>query len=256
MCGSVTCQCIRHYTTMRYFFTVIALMTSIAVYSQNDVFTVKKSINIYPDIDTLLGGKAYTFTVTGISMRSVAHISFSEGKVQKTDSGFIVTVNQSVSPKKKYAIQLFTSGGSGLKEVAGKEVTLWPMALPKFDPAALRGVPVPPAVYWFNSSDKFSSQLPVADTISLEKAHGKQNSIFVISASNVDYTVISFRLLVGCGGAIKEFFARGRIFTPEMEAYMATITKGCTISFADVKYVRNSGTADESIAGPFKMVVQ
>ncbi|MFN8287035.1 MAG: hypothetical protein U0V74_09800 [Chitinophagales bacterium] len=236
--------------------SICLLLISLGCYAQDDVFRVHKTISVSPDIDTLLAGKRYVFTVSGINMAAVAHIDFSEGKVQKTDTGFILTVNTSVSSKRKYAVHIYVSGGTELKEVAQKEFTVWPMDLPQSTLPSLQNVLTPPAVYWYNSSDKFSNQLPVTDTISIEKAHGKRNNIFVISPANVNYTVISFRLLVYCKGETKEFFARGNVFTPEMEAYMDGITPGCKITFAEVKYIRNNGTADESVAGPFKMLVQ
>lgn len=224
--------------------------------AQEDTFRVQKAISISPDLDTLLGGHQYIFSLSGIDMATVPYIRFTEGKVQKTNTGFILTVNKVVSNKRKYAVELYVPGGKELNMVFAKEFTLMAMAdMPKFEAArAAQWINQPPQIYAADNTNTIRLNLTGTDTISVGECR-LLTHLEALDFNTGPIPVQSFTMQVQQGGVTKSYTGNSR-FSAEILKALSGIKSGSLLTFSRVLYSRTGGSPDASVAGPFKLLVK
>jgi hypothetical protein len=240
---------------MKFVLAQIMLWAFIAAAGQKEAtFSVSKGeVKLLPNLDTLLAGCKYNFTVTGIASNQISAIKFSGGIVTILDSGIDVRTDSTLPSSRKCLLEIVYQKRKTLLAFKKTYVIISLADLPKFVPPPGRPNTV---VYIFAPWKNFP--LSTNDTVSVKTLVTRLDSGLQAAraAMDVNYNISSFDIILNCVGQNNKLHGTSQYFTAEMQQKLLALAPGCTIVFDKVTYSATNGSIENCVAGPFKIYVK
>ena len=209
-----------------------------------------KTISLIPDLDTLIGGRTYFFTLKGINQKEVAGMQLSGGRFAQKDSGMEFTIYSNVDAA---SFSIRSKNNASSKAIFEKQFyVIRPFEAPVFEAPAVAGRAT-------NTISIFWDDFPPAKFGTITKAQllsRQQFSAYKLSSPNITYAIGSFKMSVTCGGVTENFSSSNDHLTPEMLKKMTEVSEGCTIVLKEIRFMGTNTSPDTQLAGPFSLYVK
>ena len=243
-------------TQMRYLLSILLLSGILPVQSQTEaVFNVKAKAGIYlvPDVDTLMSGVKYLFKIKGIEQGKIAQVRLPGGNATVTDSGIVVSINNSISETKKYSLQLLAKNNNLLRVVYQKEIVV----------PASAGIPRIQTSFFANRQRDiglYGNAFLMGNvfTVSKDSACILINNIFSnVTAKSMSNSPFSTLLSVdfNCNGHSETDTNDSLKLTKVMVDKISEMASGCYI-LLKARYHSASDPPDDAALGPYRITLK